>query len=300
MGTPAGFTAFMKNHRVNQLFKAILDEYGAWLMSSDSCGSLVADKKGGWFTLKGLEAMDGFVDLYECNPAEKHYGFSSFDAFFTRTFRDGIRLIAEPENPFIIANACENTPLKLHTNIQREDVFWAKKQPYSLQHILDGDPNVDKFVGGTIFQGYLSPANYHRFHAPVSGRIVTSRVVEGTYFSQPFSMDGSATLVTSQSYLAHVAARGIIIIDTEVEELGYVAFVPIGMMDVSTVDLEMIKGKERVTKGDNIGTFHFGGSTHLLIFEKKAKLTFDFQGIPMSVDGTEVLKVNSKIATVNN
>ena len=113
-------------------------------------------------------------------------------------------------------------------------------------------------------------------------------------------MDGSATLVTSQSYLAHVAARGIIIIDTEVEELGYVAFVPIGMMDVSTVDLEMIKGKERVTKGDNIGTFHFGGSTHLLIFEKKAKLTFDFQGIPMSVDGTEVLKVNSKIATVNN
>ena len=298
MNTPAGFAAFLKNSRVNQLFKAILDEYGAWLMSADSCGSLVSDIKGGWFSLEALDAMENFTDDFICHPNKPHWGYTSFDKFFTRHLKPNARPTPKPDSPYYIVNACENAPFQIHTNVKRLDTFWMKKQPYSLQYVLDNDPEVERFVGGTVFQGFLSPHTYHRFHAPVSGRVVTSRVVQGTYFSQPYYLDGSASYMDSQPYLGHVATRGIIIIDTEVEELGYVAFVPTGMVDVSTVDLELIKGKERVTKGENIGTFHFGGSSHLLIFEKKANLSFDLQGIELSPDGDEFLKVNTKLAQV--
>ncbi len=36
--------------------------------------------------------------------------------------------------------------------------------------MLDNDPLVDKFVGGTIYQAFLSALSYHRWHAPVSGK----------------------------------------------------------------------------------------------------------------------------------
>ena len=44
-------------------------------------------------------------------------------------------------------------------------------------------------------------------------------------------------------------------------------FVSIGMVDVSTVDLKPMEAKELVKKGENIGTFCFGGFSDLLIFE---------------------------------
>ena len=106
-------------------------------------------------------------------------------------------------------------------------------------------------IEGTIYQGFLSPHTYHRFHALVSGKIVQKKVVKGTYFAQPYYTDSNANNIASQPYLAHVAARGIIIIDTDTS-VGYVAFVPIGMVDVSSVDFSMIKCNDRVKKGDNI------------------------------------------------
>ena len=188
MATPAGYAAFLKENRVSQLFKDILDEYGIWLSSPGSCTSLVSNIPGGWFTEEALDAMPGFNDLFECDPTKEYHGFSSFDAFFTRRFRNGMRPVDDVDNSFVVVNACENTPLNINRDVKRLDTFWTKKMPYSLQYILDGDPNIEKFVGGTVFQGFLSLHTYHRFHAPVSGRIVTSRVVQGTAFSQPFHL----------------------------------------------------------------------------------------------------------------
>jgi len=31
---------------------------------------------------------------------------------------------------------------------------------------------MDHFVGGTVYQAFLSALNYHRWHAPVAGTIV--------------------------------------------------------------------------------------------------------------------------------
>ena len=64
-------------------------------------------------------------------------------------------------------------------------IFWIKSQPYSLADMLANDESVDQFVGGTVYQAFLSATNYHRWHSPVAGTIVRAFVVEGTYYSRP-------------------------------------------------------------------------------------------------------------------
>ncbi|WP_404840871.1 phosphatidylserine decarboxylase [Alkalilimnicola ehrlichii] len=92
--------------------------------------------------------------------------------------------MAEPGDDAVVVNACESAPYKLAQKVRRTDKFWIKAQPYSLAHMLDGDPLVDLFVGGTVYQAFLSALSYHRWHSPVSGRIVKTCVVDGTYYSE--------------------------------------------------------------------------------------------------------------------
>ena len=67
----------------------------------------------------------------------------------------------------------------------------------------------------------MSATNYHRWHSPVAGTIVRAFMVEGTYYSEPDSEGADAVEpMNSQSYLAHVAARAIIIIEADDPVIG--------------------------------------------------------------------------------
>ena len=74
----------------------------------------------------------------------------------------------------------------MRENVQLLDSFWAKDQTYSLEHIL-GDPGMAaKFVGGTVYQAFLSADSYHNWHAPVSGKYLKQpTMLAGTYYSEP-------------------------------------------------------------------------------------------------------------------
>src|SRR5205807_371240 len=69
-------------------------------------------------------------------------------------------------------------------DLQPHDRFWIKNQPYSLADMLGDDESVGEFIGGTVYQAFLSATNYHRWHSPVAGKIVRAFVREGTYYSE--------------------------------------------------------------------------------------------------------------------
>lgn len=75
-----------------------------------------------------------------------------------------------------------------------------------------------------------------------------------------------------QPYLPHVATRAIFVFKHE--EFGYVALVCVGMVEVSTCYIEpeyiVEEGHEpvKVIRGNDIGHFEFGGSTHMMIFQR--------------------------------
>ena len=296
MGTVGGFAAFL-NDKVNVQLKKILNEWARFLSSSDSAYVLNKDPRRGWFGIEAQKAMPDFDKEFICDPDKPHHGFTSWDNFFTRKFRPGVRPVASPDDDSIITNACESAPYKIAQGVRLRNKFWIKGQPYSIQHMLNNDVYVDRFVGGTIYQAFLSALSYHRWHSPVNGKITKAYVVDGTYYAEARSEGfDPAGPNESQGYITEIATRAIIFIEADNPDIGLMCFMAVGMAEVSTCDITVYEG-QRVKKGDELGMFHFGGSTHCLLFQPHVDIEFDLHGQTPGLESSNI-NVNAKIARV--
>ncbi|HWC86668.1 MAG TPA: phosphatidylserine decarboxylase family protein [Solirubrobacteraceae bacterium] len=296
MGTPAGFAAY-RDPRINAMLGHVLTAWCEFLSSSDSL-YVLNDSPSGWKSPEAQRVIG--IEQYEHDPEDEHWGFTSWNGFFTRRFKEGERPVAAPDDDKVIVSACESTPYGISTDVQRRDRFWIKSQPYSLADMLADDDSVDHFVGGTVYQAFLSATNYHRWHSPVAGTIVRAFVKEGTYYSEADSEGQDAVEPTnSQSYLAHVAARAIILIEADNPAIGLMAFVPVGMSDVSSciINSQVATGYH-VAKGEELGHFQYGGSTHCLVFRPGTIAEFSLRAIPQPHDpDAPLMLVRSHLAT---
>ena len=172
---------------------------------------LTTDPHTGWLGADAMSQMPDFQDLYKCNPIKPHWGFKSWDDFFTRELRDDVRPIASPDDDSVICNACESGPYRIERNVKRRSRFWLKSQNYSIIFMLANDPLADQFVDGTVYQAFLSALLYHRWHCPVNGKIVKSYIVPGSYYSETQSEGFDITGQNeSQGYITEVATRALI------------------------------------------------------------------------------------------
>jgi phosphatidylserine decarboxylase len=298
MGTPAGFAAY-RDRRINAKLKKILN---AWCEFLDSPTSLYVlnDSPTGWMSEAAARTIG--IEQFQYDPADEHWGFRSWNDFFTRRFKHDARPVAAPDDDAVIVGACESTPYGLSVDVQRQDRFWIKSQPYSLQEMLAADEAVDAFVGGTVYQAFLSATDYHRWHSPVAGTIVRAFRVDGTYYSEADSQgEGAVEPTNSQSYLAHVATRAIILIEADNPAIGLMAVVQVGMSDVSSCVIRPDLGPgSHLAKGDELGHFQFGGSTYCLVFRPGVIADFTVAAIPQP-HNTEppLVRVRSRLATVH-
>lgn len=249
--------------------KKILNVWGEYLSSPESASVLGTDKNG-WFGETGIKSLEEvanlggrtsykFDELFYCDPSAEHHGFKSWDDFFTRHIKEEVRPVAEPKNDDVVINACESKVYKVAHDAHRRDRFWLKGQPYSILDMLAFDDYAEEFVGGTIYQAFLSALSYHRWHSPVSGTVKKAFVVDGTYYSEPlfadFNGNGNADPqgeTTSQEYLSATATRAIIFIEADNPKIGLMAFIGIGMTEVSTCDT-VVKEGQHLKKGDELG-----------------------------------------------
>lgn len=287
MNTGGGFTAFLATE-LNKQFKKMFDDWAAFLVSPDS-HHVLNSEQGGWFSNLAIADMtkdfDGlsFDSIFLCEPGTEYKGFTSWDNFFTRAFRgtgepNEVRPTQFKDRNDIINGACESTLYRtVVTDVSARDTFWLKGEPYSLMHMLNNDSDyAEQFVGGTVVQGFLSVTGYHRWHSPVTGTIKKIVQVEGTYFVQsPATLGTNEMLDTcdtelppflrSLSFITSITTRALIFIEADNNDIGLMCFIAIGMTEVSTCTATVYEG-QRVTKGDELGMFHFGGSSHVLIF----------------------------------
>lgn len=296
MATAAGMAAFL-NERVNRQLKAVLNEWARFLASPDSTHVLSEHPHKGWFGADARAAMPDFEREFVCDPHLPHWGFRSWDDFFTRQFRSGVRPVAQPGNDAVIVNACESAPYRIARHVSYRDAFWIKSQPYSMVHMLANDRCAPLFAGGTVYQAYLSPLSYHRWHSPVSGRIAQVYVKDGTYYAEALSHGfDPAGPNDSQAYITQLATRAMIFIEADNPAIGLMCVLAVGMAEVSSCQITVYEG-QRVRKGDQIGMFHFGGSTHCLIFRPEVRLEFDHHGQKPGLQARNI-PVNAAIARV--
>jgi len=297
-GTPAGFAAF-REPRINAMLKKVLNGWCEFLDSPDSL-YVLNDSPSGWKCSEARRVVG--IEQFEHDPADKHWGFTSWNDFFTRRFKDGQRPVAAPDDDSVIVNACESTPYGIATDVARQDRFWIKSQPYSLQDMLVHDESVEQFVGGTVYQAFLSATNYHRWHSPVAGTIARAFIQAGTYYSEADSEGSDAVEPTnSQGYITHTAARAIIVIQADNPVIGLMAFVAVGMSDVSSCLMSPhITAGHHVAKGEELGYFQFGGSTHCLVFRPRVIADFALAAVPQPHNpNAPLMLLNSKLATVD-
>ena len=300
MATPAGLAA-LATPKVNAMLRQVL---AVWTSFLDSPASryVLNDTNSGWFNPAARRALQ--LDQFQTDPAAPYLGFRSWNDFFIREFKPGLRPVARPGDDQAIVSACEAQPYSIRTHVKKTDTFWVKAQPYSLQHLLAGH-HVDEFVGGTIYQAFLSAKNYHRWHSPVSGTIVQLEQIAGTYYAEAASEGFDAFgPKNSQGYLAHVATRALIFIQADNPVIGLLCLVPVGMAEVSSCRFrdgagEPLRVGQHVNKGDQVGYFQFGGSSHCLVFRPNVIGNFAAQALPHGENGADscVVPIKSLLAT---
>ena len=304
MGTQGGYLAFT-NTLVNQKLRDILNVWKQFLETTSSQYVLVDGPIAqvqmdysnpiGWFSPQALEAIAAMDPLrgignspydakanfsynYQCDSTKPYYGYASWDAFFTREFNSGVREVsAVDQDPNVIVNACESAPYNCVTDAKMKDKFWMKGQPYSLLDMMDNHKLAAEFGdNSTVYQAFLCAKTYHRWNSPVDGKIVAIQNVAGTYYAEaPVEGFDPSGPNDSQGYIAEIAARALVFIQSDNPKIGLMCFVAIGMAEVSSCEIIVTLG-QKVSKGDPIGTFHFGGSTHCLIFRPEVNINFDF------------------------
>ena len=296
MGTTACFAAF-RDPRVDAALKKILDAWCVFLDSPDSLHVLDGSPSG-WLSPEAQQVVG--MEQYEHDPDQEHWGFTSWNDFFTRRFRDGQRPVASPDDDKVIVSACESTPYGISTDVRRRDQFWVKSQSCSLEEMLAGDEAVDELVGGTVYQAYLNATSYHRWHGPVAGTVVRAYVVDGTCYSEADSEGADAVEPqNSQGYMAHVATRAAIVIEADDPTTGLVAVVPVGLSDVSScvIDPAVVPGYH-LAKGAELGCFQFGGSTWCLVLRPGVVADVALAAVPQPHDpDAPLVKVCARLAT---
>ena len=118
------------------------------------------------------------VNLAEAaNPDPRSY--ASFNAFFTRALKPGIRPLAQADLTCPVDGAISQLG-----PIQGDQIFQAKGHHYATTALLGGDAALARqFDNGSFATIYLSPRDYHRIHMPCAGRLRRMVYVPGDLFS---------------------------------------------------------------------------------------------------------------------
>lgn len=214
--------------------------------------------------------IDAFIkfhklDLSECqisNPKE----FATFNEFFFRKLKQGARPVEAPKEDRIAVSPADCRCTTFVT-VDSATELWIKGRNFTLAKLFNGNFNnlekTDLYNPKNCCVGIfrLAPQDYHRFHSPVTGTVGAMKFIEGEYYTvNPMAI---------RSDLDVYGENVRVIVPFHTDHFGTVIMVAVGAMMVGSTVITVKEG-QRVERGDDVGYFKFGGSTVLLLFERKS------------------------------
>lgn len=218
--------------------------------------------------------------------------FRSFNEFFYRELRPGARYLDSYAGSPTVCVSPADCRLNVFCTIEMATRLWIKGSLFTLARLLRDETLAKYFAGGSLAICRLAPQDYHRFHSPVDGTIVSIYEVPGAYFTvNPMAVRQTAIDVFCEN------RRTVIIIESDF--FGTIAYVAVGAMMVGSIVITAALGS-RLQRLDEIGYFAFGGSTIILIFPSpggceegfsrpQGKLLFDSDLVENSTQQLETL-----------
>ena len=275
----------LKDHPLFQQWIAkFINTWGSFLNTTESA--------------KGLDSLyldpQYNVDDFVKGPS----GWLTFNQFFARHIKPGKRPVQDILNNSVIVSPADSQ-FRGYWAIDDNPKVTVKGLNWTIPQLLDLDPKEhpvaskelkEKFAGGTYTHSYLSAHDYHRFHVPVGGTIKYAYHIAGKINLDVIKYEDGSLGMTDGDSWQHTQVRGLIVIDTGSDDIGYIAVLPIGMGEVSSVTLTVEPGT-KLTKGDEFGYFAFGGSDIVMVFEKKAAVKFTAVKYEHYNQGQQIAKV---------
>jgi phosphatidylserine decarboxylase len=225
-----------------------------------------------------------FIARYGVNLAEAAQpdvtAYATFNDFFTRALRDGVRPLADADMVCPVDGAISQLG-----PIDGDQIFQAKGHTYSTKALVGGDAALaQQFQGGNFATIYLSPRDYHRIHMPLAGRLLRMIHVPGELFSvNPTTARGVPGLFARNErvvcvFESDIAGRKVIWVNVLVGAtiVGSMATVwhgvinpprP-GIMRQWEYGLDSPSGEVTLDRGAEMGRFLLG-STVVLLFPRK-------------------------------
>jgi phosphatidylserine decarboxylase len=208
--------------------------------------------------------------------------YETFNAFFTRALKPGVRPLAEADLVCPVDGA-----ISQFGSIERDLVLQAKGHVYSTRALLGGDAELSaRFEHGHFATLYLSPRDYHRIHMPCSARLQRMIHVPGDLFSvNAVTARGVPGLFARNERVVCVfeAAQGpFVLVLVGATIVGSMATVWHGIVNPprpGTPREWRYDGQQiRLNRGDEMGRFRLG-STVVLLFPP-GPLYFNPQWMP--------------------
>ena len=269
------------------------EPYRTWLINFVKEWGLYLSKEGSWndeYYKKALaDESFGLQNGWYEDPSN----WKTFNDFFARYLKSpDQRPIASPDDPSIFSSPADSKPqgvwrIDNNSNIVHKSGVAIKSKVFkSISELIgEGSAYRNAFANGTLTHTFLDVNDYHRFHFPLDGTIKEVRIIQ--------SDDAVGGIITwdaeKKKYMLdantpgwqNIETRGCVIIETK--KYGLVAFLPIGMSQVSAINFEKsVKAGATVKKGDLLGYFLFGGSDCVILFQSKVLFTLT---VPKGSDG---------------
>lgn len=232
----------------------------------------VAGAKGGAITT-GL--IRWFVNKYRVDMTEADNpdiaSYASFNEFFTRSLRPGVRPLADAAFVSPVDGAISQLGA-----IDDHHILQAKGHRFTTTELVGGDATLAaRFRHGSFANLYLSPRDYHRLHMPCDGRLTRMIYVPGALFS--------VNPVTARGVPGLFARNERVVCVFENDERGAFAMVLVGATivgSIATVWHGVVNPKRSqkinewryddrniaIAKGEEMGRFLLG-STVVMLFE---------------------------------
>jgi phosphatidylserine decarboxylase len=228
-----------------------------------------------------------FIEEYniDINIAQNQE-FNSFNEFFTRKLKNDARPINNDSN--IVISPADGKILA-YSNISNSN-FIIKGYRFDVRTFLDDTNLAKKYKSGSLVVIRLAPYDYHRFHFPVNGKILSPTLIDGDLYSvNPMALRQMADIFLLNK-------REYTIISTK--QFGDVIMAEVGATMVGSI-IQTYTG-DNILKGKEKGYFKFGGSTVVLLFEEN-KIIIDSDLLKNTENGLETeVKMGERIASLGS
>ena len=220
-------------------------------------------------------AIKAFGRAYDVNFSEMTHGldeYRSFQEFFSRSIKDECRPI--DSDPTVLLSPCDGR-WGAAGAIDGGLCLQAKGRSYPLADLLQDSHLASSLEGGEFANFYLSPGDYHRFHAPADVTVHSLRHVPGALWPVNSlgveQIDGlfatNERLVISMS---PVAGQGrIVVVAIGATMVGRVKVVFDSLSTNSGARQSTLQGYSdpapKLSRGVELGRFEFGSTIILLV-----------------------------------